>query len=153
MRIPAPGAPRYPDGVPAAAPHPFPSCVPVVIGPAGPRVLVCDEAAFVRALISEILSGAGFEIVGEARTGTEAVARYRELRPGLVTIDVVMPELSGIDALRRIAAEDPGARLLVCSAMRRPEIVKEAAVAGAQAFVTKPFQPAALIEAAGRVAG
>jgi two-component system chemotaxis response regulator CheY len=116
-------------------------------------VLICDDAIFMRTMIGDILRQAGFEVVGEAETGVQAVDKYRELKPDLVTMDIVMPEMGGIDAVREIVAEDPTARILMCSAMGQQALVIEAIQAGAKDFVVKPFQPSRVLEAVQRVAG
>lgn len=116
-------------------------------------VLICDDAIFMRAMIGDILKQAGFEVVGEAETGTEAVEKYRELRPDLVTMDIVMPDMGGIDAVRAIIAEFPDAQILMCSAMGQQALVVEAVQAGARDFVVKPFQPSRVLEAVQRVLG
>ena len=116
-------------------------------------VLVCDDAIFMRTMISDILQQSGFEVVGEAETGVEAVAQYRKLRPDLVTMDIVMPDMGGIDAVREITKFDPSARILMCSAMGQQALVVEAIQAGAKDFVVKPFQPSRVLEAVQRVLG
>jgi two-component system, chemotaxis family, chemotaxis protein CheY len=115
------------------------------------RVLICDDAIFMRTMIGDILSQAGFEIVGEAETGLQAIDRYRELQPDLVTMDIVMPDMGGIDAVREIIKEAPEARILMCSAMGQQALVIEAIQAGARDFVVKPFQPSRVLEAVQRV--
>ena len=119
----------------------------------GRTVLICDDAIFMRSMIADILKQAGFEVVGEAETGAEAVARYRELKPDLVTMDLVMPDMGGLDAVRQIMAEDPNAKVLMCSAMGQQALVVEAIQAGARDFVVKPFQPSRVLEAVQRVLG
>lgn len=116
-------------------------------------VLVCDDAIFMRTMISDILTQAGFEVVGEAETGVQAVQRYTELKPDLVTMDIVMPDMGGIDAVREIVALDPEARVLMCSAMGQQALVVEAIQAGAKDFVVKPFQPSRVLEAVQRILG
>jgi two-component system chemotaxis response regulator CheY len=113
-------------------------------------VLVVDDAAFMRATLRDIFSRNGYEVVGEAKNGIEALALYGQLRPGLVTMDIVMPEMGGIEAVRRIVQSDPGARVIMCSAMGQQALVIEAIQAGARDFVIKPFQAARVLEAAGR---
>jgi len=76
-------------------------------------VLVCDDAIFMRTMITDILAQAGFEVVGEAETGTQAVEKYRQLKPDLVTMDIVMPDMGGIDAVREIVKQDPDAKILI----------------------------------------
>ena len=114
-------------------------------------VLVCDDAIFMRTMISDILSQAGFEVVGEADSGVQAVEKYRQLKPDLVTMDIVMPDMGGIDAVREITKLDPAARILMCSAMGQQALVIEAIQAGAKDFVVKPFQPSRVLEAIQRV--
>jgi two-component system, chemotaxis family, chemotaxis protein CheY len=114
-------------------------------------VLICDDAIFMRTMVSDILQGAGFEVVGEAETGVQAVEKYKQLRPDLVTMDIVMPDMGGIDAVREITKFDPKARILMCSAMGQQALVIEAIQAGARDFVVKPFQPSRVLEAVQRV--
>jgi two-component system chemotaxis response regulator CheY len=116
-------------------------------------VLVCDDAIFMRTMISDILSQAGYQIVGEAESGAQAVQKYRELKPELVTMDIVMPDMSGIEAVREICKEDPDAKILMCSAMGQQALVVEAIQAGAKDFVVKPFQPSRVLEAVQRLMG
>jgi len=117
------------------------------------RVLVCDDAIFMRTMISDILSGAGYEVVGEAETGVQAIERYKALTPDLVTMDIVMPDMGGIEAVREIVKGYPDAKILMCSAMGQQALVVEAIQAGAKDFVVKPFQPARVLEAVQRVLG
>jgi two-component system chemotaxis response regulator CheY len=116
-------------------------------------VLVCDDAIFMRTMISDILTQAGYEVVGEAETGAQAVERYKQLKPELVTMDIVMPDMGGIDAVREIMKLDPAAKILMCSAMGQQALVIEAIQAGAKDFVVKPFQPSRVLEAVQRVLG
>jgi len=116
----------------------------------GRTVLICDDALFMRTMIANILKGAGFEVVGEAETGSQAIERYRELKPDLVTMDIVMPDMGGIDAVKAITKEFPEARVLMCSAMGQQALVMEAIQAGARDFVVKPFQPSRVLEAVQR---
>ncbi|MGH7457911.1 MAG: response regulator [Longimicrobiaceae bacterium] len=114
-------------------------------------VLICDDAIFMRTMIGDILKQAGFDIAGEAETGVQAVDKYKELKPDLVTMDIVMPDMGGIDAVREIVQEDAEARILMCSAMGQQALVIEAIQAGARDFVVKPFQPSRVLEAVQRV--
>ena len=116
-------------------------------------VLVCDDASFMRTMISDILSQAGYEVVGEAETGVQAVEKYKQLKPDLVTMDIVMPDMGGIEAVKAIVEHDPGARILICSAMGQQALVVEAIQVGAKDFVVKPFQPSRVLEAVQRVLG
>ena len=114
-------------------------------------VLVCDDAVFMRTMVSDILSQAGFTVVGEAENGKQAVEKYQQLKPDLVTMDIIMPEMGGIEAVKKITQMDPGARILMCSAMGQQALVQEALQAGARDFVVKPFQPRRVLEAVQRV--
>ena len=114
-------------------------------------VLICDDAIFMRTMVRDILTQAGFEVVGEAETGVQAVEKYQQLHPDLVTMDIVMPDMGGIDAVRQICKADPNARILMCSAMGQQALVVEAIQAGAKDFVVKPFQPSRVLEAVQRV--
>jgi two-component system chemotaxis response regulator CheY len=116
-------------------------------------VLVCDDTPYIRTLLCNILERGGFEVVGEAETGTQAVEKYRQLRPDVVTMDIVMREMGGLDAVREIRRIDDRARILMCSAMAPPALVAEALEAGASEFVIKPFQPSRLLEAMQAVLG
>ena len=104
------------------------------------RVLVVDDAVFMRMMIKDILEKNGFEIAGEASNGMEAVKAFRELNPDITTMDITMPEMNGIDAVRLIRGIDPNARIIMCSAMGQQAMVMEAIKAGARDFVVKPFQ-------------
>ena len=105
------------------------------------RVLIADDAVFMRELLREILGEAGYEIAAEAAVGTEAVDRFREQSPDLVTLDIVMPRKSGLDALREILALNPGACVVMCSALGQEALVMESLEAGARDFIVKPFKP------------
>src|SRR5829696_5800554 len=100
-----------------------------------------------RTLVARILVQGGFEVVGEAETGVEALEKYRTLRPDLVTMDLVMRDAGGLEAVRAIKEVDPKARILVCSAMAQKSLVDEVLAAGATHFVVKPFSPSHLLEA------
>jgi two-component system chemotaxis response regulator CheY len=112
-----------------------------------PSVLIVDDALFMRMMIRDILSKDGFDVVGEAENGVEAVERFKEMRPDLVTMDIVMPEMDGIEAVKQIMKIDPDAKILMCSAMGQQPLVVEALEAGAKDFIIKPFQPSKVIEA------
>ena len=114
-------------------------------------VLICDDAVFMRTMVGDILQKAGFQVIGEAETGAQAIEKYKQLRPDLVTMDIVMPEMGGIDAVREIRKHDPAARVLMCSAMGQQALVVEAIQAGAKDFVVKPFVPSRVLEAVQRV--
>ena len=104
------------------------------------RVLVVDDAAFMRMMVKVILSKNGYEIVGEAENGMKALEKYQELKPDLVTMDITMPEMDGITAVKEIKKVDPGAKVVMCSAMGQQAMVIEAIQAGARDFIVKPFQ-------------
>ena len=109
------------------------------------RILVADDASFMRMMIREIVEEDGFEVIGEASDGIEAVEQYRILQPDLVTMDIVMPRRSGIDAVRGIVEIDPGACVVMCSALGQESLVREALAAGARDFIVKPFKPDAVL--------
>jgi two-component system chemotaxis response regulator CheY len=111
------------------------------------RVLIADDAAFMREMLRDILRDSDFEVVGEAANGDEAVSTYRELNPDLITLDIVMPGKSGLDALREILSHDPGACVVMCSALGQEALVMEALESGARDFVVKPFKPEQVIGA------
>ena len=111
------------------------------------RVLVVDDAAFMRKLVSDVLTNGGHEVVGEAGDGVEAVAQYQALKPEVTTLDITMPEKDGLAALKEIIALDPGARVVMCSALGQESKVLESIKAGARDFVIKPFPPGRVQEA------
>jgi two-component system chemotaxis response regulator CheY len=115
------------------------------------RILVADDASFMRQMIREIVEAEGHEVCGEASDGIEAVDQYKELHPDLCTMDIVMPRRSGIDAVRGIVELDPGARVVMCSALGQETLVAEAMQAGAVDFIVKPFKPASVLETLQRV--
>ena len=114
------------------------------------RVLVVDDAAFMRKVVSDALNRGGHEVIGEAATGAEAVARYQELQPELTTLDITMPDMDGLTALREIIAIDPLARVIMCSALGQEGKVLEAIKAGAKDFVVKPFKADRVLDAVGK---
>jgi two-component system chemotaxis response regulator CheY len=117
------------------------------------RVLVVDDAAFMRKMVSDALAQGGHEVVGEAGNGEEAVARFQELSPELTTLDITMPEKDGLEALEEIMALDPQARVIMCSALGQESKVLQAIKSGAKDFVVKPFQADRVLEAVGKALG
>jgi two-component system chemotaxis response regulator CheY len=117
----------------------------------GVRILIADDALFMRNMLREIFVKAGFQVVGEAANGVEAVEKYHELQPDLVTMDIVMPLKSGIEALQQITREDPDARVVMCSALGQEALVIEAVQAGAKDFIVKPFKEERVLDVVRRV--
>ncbi|MGE5580946.1 MAG: response regulator [Bacillota bacterium] len=117
----------------------------------GNKVLVVDDAAFMRMMIKDILRKGGYEVIGEAEDGSKAVDKFKELRPDLVTMDITMPDMDGISAVKEIRKIDPNAMIIMCSAMGQQAMVIDAIQAGAKDFVVKPFQPERVLEAVRKV--
>ncbi|MDQ0337274.1 two-component system chemotaxis response regulator CheY [Caldalkalibacillus uzonensis] len=117
------------------------------------KILVVDDAAFMRMMIKDILTKNGYEVVGEAADGQQAVEQYSELKPDLVTMDITMPEMDGITALKKIKEIDPEAKVVMCSAMGQQAMVIDAIQAGAKDFIVKPFQADRVLEAIKKVIG
>ncbi len=110
-------------------------------------VLIVDDAMFMRSMIKDILKDAGdFEIIGEAEDGNEAVEKFRELEPDLITMDIVMPELDGIEATQKIISENPDTKIVMCSALGQEPLIMESLAAGAKDYIVKPFSPEKVIE-------
>ncbi len=118
-----------------------------------PRVLIVDDTAFMRKLLRNILFSGGFDIVGEAENGKQAVEMYKQLKPDLVMLDIVMPEMNGIEALKAIKQIDPNAKVIMCTAVGQEKIVKAAIKLGARGYIVKPFQAQKVIEEAKKVLG
>ncbi len=110
------------------------------------KILVADDASFMRQMIREIVESEGFEVCGEASDGIEAIDEFKRLHPDVVTMDIVMPRKSGIDAVRGIMEFDPTACVVMCSALGQETLVTEALQAGAKDFIVKPFKPDSVIE-------
>ncbi|MGG3738977.1 response regulator [Aeribacillus pallidus] len=117
------------------------------------RVLVVDDAKFMRMTLTNMLKKGNHEVVGEAENGQEAIERYRELQPDVVTMDITMPIMTGIEAVKHILEEFPQAKIIICSAMGQQKMVVEAIEAGAKDFIVKPFDETRVIEAVNRVVG
>ena len=119
----------------------------------GKKILLVDDAAFMRMMLKDILTKNGYEVVGEAENGAKAVEKYGELKPDLVTMDITMPEMDGISALKNIRSIDSNAKVVMCSAMGQQAMVIEAIQAGARDFIVKPFQADRVLEAVKKVIG
>jgi len=120
----------------------------------GYRVLIVDDAMFMRNMLRDLFSRqSDYEVVGEAANGQEAIEKYRELSPDLVTMDIVMPLKSGIEALQEIVSADRNARVIMCSALGQEALILEAVTAGAKDFIVKPFQETKVLEVVRRVMG
>lgn len=120
------------------------------------KVLIVDDAMFMRNMIAEIFNGKkykeeDYQVVAEAENGVEAVQKYREHDPDIVTMDIVMPEMTGIEALKEIMAIDSGANVIMCSALGQDSLVMEALDAGAKDFIVKPFQPEKVLDVVIRI--
>lgn len=119
----------------------------------GKKILIVDDAAFMRMMIKDILSKNGYEIVGEAENGVKAIEKFKELAPDLVIMDITMPELDGIAAVKEIRKIDGDSKIIMCSAMGQQAMVIESIQAGARDFIVKPFQAERVVEAVDKVLG
>ena len=117
------------------------------------NILICDDAAFMRMMLKDILVKNGYEVLGEAENGLKAVEKYKELNPDLVIMDITMPEMDGIEAVKEIKKINPSAAVIMCSAMGQQSMVIEAIQSGAKDFIVKPFQADRIIEAVRKVIG
>ncbi|MCR4755713.1 MAG: response regulator [Lachnospiraceae bacterium] len=117
------------------------------------NVLICDDAAFMRMMIKDILTKNGYNVVGEAENGAKGVEKYGELKPDLVLMDITMPEMDGLQALKAIKGSDADAKVIMCSAMGQQAMVIESIQNGAKDFIVKPFQADRVIEAVKKVIG
>jgi len=117
------------------------------------KILIADDAAFMRMMLKDILTKNGYEVVGEAANGNEAIQKFEELNPDLVTMDITMPICDGIQALKTIMSKNPNAKVVMCSAMGQQAMVIESIQAGAKDFIVKPFQPQRVLEAVAKVLG
>ncbi|WP_207368448.1 response regulator [Heyndrickxia coagulans] len=117
------------------------------------KILIVDDAAFMRMMIKDILTNNGYDVVAEAADGAQAIEKYKEHRPDLVTMDITMPEVDGISALKEIKKIDPDAKVIMCSAMGQQAMVIDAIQAGAKDFIVKPFQADRVIEAIQKTLG
>ena len=114
-------------------------------------IMICDDAAFMRMMIRDILTKNGFVVAGEAENGIKAIEKYKEVKPDLVLMDITMPEMDGIQALKEIRKLDENAKVVMCSAMGQQAMVIESIQAGAKDFIVKPFQADRVIEAVKKV--
>jgi two-component system chemotaxis response regulator CheY len=117
------------------------------------KVLIVDDATFMRMMVKDILEKNGYEVVGEANNGIKAVEMYKAEKPDIVTMDITMPEMDGIEAVKEIKAFDPSAKIVMCSAMGQQSMVMDAIRAGAKDFIVKPFQADRVLEAIKKVLG
>ncbi len=117
------------------------------------NILIVDDAAFMRMMIKDILSKNGYIVVGEAENGLKAVEKFKELTPDLVIMDITMPEMDGIQAVKQIKTINSAAKIIMCSAMGQQAMVIESIQAGARDFIVKPFQADRVIEAVKKVVG
>jgi two-component system chemotaxis response regulator CheY len=117
----------------------------------GKRILIVDDAAFMRMMIKDILSKNGYEVVGEAENGARALEKYKETLPDLVIMDITMPEVDGIQAVKNIKSIDGNAKIIMCSAMGQQAMVIESIQAGAKDFIVKPFQADRVVDAVKRI--
>ena len=117
------------------------------------KKLIVDDAAFMRMMIKDILTKNGYEVVAEAANGVEAVELYKSHQPDLVTMDITMPEMDGIEAVKQIKAVNPAAKVIMCSAMGQQSMVMDAIKAGANDFIVKPFQADRVLEAVKKIVG
>ncbi|MDI6601743.1 MAG: response regulator [Thermoanaerobacteraceae bacterium] len=119
----------------------------------GKNIMIVDDAAFMRMMIRDILTKNGYTVVGEADNGATALDKFQELNPDLVIMDITMPEVDGIQAVKEIRKVDPNAKIIMCSAMGQQAMVIEAIQAGARDFIVKPFQAERVIEAVKKIIG
>ncbi len=117
------------------------------------KIMIVDDAIFMRSMLRDIFARGPFVIAGEAENGLEAVRMYHELRPDLTTMDIVMPQMDGITALREIVRLDPDAKVVMCSALGQEALIAEAIEAGARDFIVKPFQPSRVLRVVQSVLG
>lgn len=117
------------------------------------NIMICDDAAFMRMMIKDILTKNGYNVAAEAENGAKAVEKYNEIKPDLVLMDITMPEMDGIQALKKIKELDPAATVIMCSAMGQQAMVIESIQSGARDFIVKPFQADRVIEAVKKAVG
>lgn len=115
------------------------------------KIMVVDDAGFIRLLLTDMLTSEGFDVVAGATNGNEAIQYYKRYMPDLVTMDITMPEMDGIDALSEIMKLNPKAKVIMCSAMGQQKLVVQAIQNGAKDFIVKPFQKERVVEAINKV--
>jgi len=115
------------------------------------KVLIVDDLAFIKIVLRDILEKSGFRVIGEASNGEEAIRLYVEKRPDVVLMDITMPGMDGLTALRRIREADPAARVIICSALGQQKLIVQAIQLGAKDFIVKPFQPMRIVTALKKV--
>jgi two-component system chemotaxis response regulator CheY len=117
------------------------------------KILIVDDAAFMRMMLKNILQKGGHEVIGEAENGKDAIEKYMNLKPDVVTMDITMPIMEGIEAVKHIKELDPEAKIIMCSAMGQQGMVVQAIQAGAKEFIVKPFQEERVLESINKVMG
>lgn len=118
-----------------------------------PKILIVDDTAFMRRLLKNIFLGSGFQTIYEAENGKQAVKLYKQYKPDLVTMDIIMPEMNGIDALKQIKSIDPNANVIMCTAVGQEQMVIMAIKCGARGYIIKPFQASKVVEEVKKVLG
>jgi two-component system chemotaxis response regulator CheY len=113
--------------------------------------MIVDDAAFMRGMLKDILTRGGHDVVWEAKNGEEAILKYEELKPDIVTMDIIMPGIDGISTVKEIIERDPGAKIVICSALGQEQVVMEAIEAGAREYIVKPFHPFLVMETIAKV--
>lgn len=117
------------------------------------NILIVDDAAFMRMMIKDILTKNGYNVVAEAENGLKAIDKYNETKPDLVLMDITMPEMDGLQALKKIKGADAGAKIIMCSAMGQQAMVIDSIQSGAKDFIVKPFQAERVLEAVKKAIG
>ncbi|MED4603204.1 response regulator [Paenibacillus validus] len=117
------------------------------------NIMIVDDAAFMRMMLKQMITEFGHQVVAEAQNGIEAIAAYEKFRPDLVTMDITMPDMDGIEAVKNIKSIDAGAKIIMCSAMGQQGMVLQAIQAGARDFIVKPFQKDRVGEAISKILG
>ena len=116
----------------------------------GKRVMIVDDSAFMRSLLSKVITRHGYEVAAEAENAEDALKKYRETKPDIVIMDIIMPEIDGITAVKELMKIDPDAKIIMCSSVGQEAMIKDAIEAGAKGFITKPFKEEKIIEELGK---